>query len=204
MFYKTNEHHGLAHNPFKSCVVPRPIAWVSSIHPDGDVNLAPFSFFNALADDPPMVMIAFNGYHDHGGEKDTLFNIKTSKEFVVNMVPHTLMNAMNITTESVAPEINEIDLAGLETQASELVKPPRVKASPVHLECELYQQIDLPCTKPDSSNQMIIGSVLGVHIHDDVLVDGVIDLNKVTPLARLGYRQYSSVEDIFELNRPGS
>jgi flavin reductase (DIM6/NTAB) family NADH-FMN oxidoreductase RutF len=78
VFYKTGEHHGLPHDPFKSCIVPRPIAWVSSVHPDGAINLAPFSFFNGLASDPPMVMIAFTGYHQDGGEKDTLHNIKTS------------------------------------------------------------------------------------------------------------------------------
>ena len=204
MFYKTSDHHGLPHSPFKSCVVPRPIAWVSTIHPDGTLNLAPFSFFNALADDPPMVMIAFNGYHEHGGEKDTLFNIKASGDFVVNMVPLALKDAMNTTTADVAPEVDEIDLAELATEASELVKPPRVAAAPIHLECELYQEIELPCTRDDSINRMIIGKVLGVHIHDDVLIDGLIDLSKVNPLARLGYMQYTSVQDIFVMSRPSA
>ena len=204
MFYKTSEHHGLPHNPFKSCVVPRPIAWVSSIHPDGTLNLAPFSFFNALAVDPPMVMLAFNGYHEHGGEKDTLHNIKATGDFVVNMVPLTLKDAMNMTSAAVAHEVDEIDLAGLETQASVLVKPPRVAAAPIHLECELYQEIELPCTREDSTNRTIIGMVLGVHIHDEVLTDGLIDLTKVKPLARLGYSQYTSVQDIFDMLRPGA
>ena len=204
MFYKTNEHHGLPHNPFKSCVVPRPIAWVSSIHPNGTLNLAPFSFFNALAVDPPMVMLAFNGYHEHGGEKDTLHNIKATGDFVVNMVPLTLKDAMNMTSAAVAHEVDEIDLAGLETQASVLVKPPRVAAAPIHLECELYQEIELPCTREDSTNRTIIGMVLGVHIHDEVLTDGLIDLTKVNPLARLGYSQYTSVQDIFDMLRPGA
>ena len=204
MFYKTSEHHGLPHNPFKSCVVPRPIAWVSSIHPNGTLNLAPFSFFNALAVDPPMVMLAFNGYHEHGGEKDTLHNIKATGDFVVNMVPLTLKDAMNMTSAAVAHEVDEIDLAGLETQASVLVKPPRVAAAPIHLECELYQEIELPCTREDSTNRTIIGMVLGVHIHDEVLTDGLIDLTKVNPLARLGYSQYTSVQDIFDMLRPGA
>lgn len=202
MFYKTSEPHGLPHDPFKSCVVPRPIAWVSSIHPNGTLNLAPFSFFNALASDPPMVMIAFNGYHEHGGEKDTLFNIKSSGDFVINMVPLALKDAMNLTSATVAPEVNEIDLAGLATEASELVKPPRIAAAPIHLECELYQEIELPCTRVDSINRTLIGRVLGVHIHDDVLTKGLIDLSKVNPLARLGYSQYTSVQDIFEMARP--
>ncbi len=202
MFYKTDEPHGLPHNPFKSCVVPRPIAWVSSIHPNGTANLAPYSFFNALADAPPLVMLAFNGYHQHGGEKDTLFNIKSSGDFVVNMVPLALQQAMNVSTEAVAPEINEIDLAGLETEASVLVKPPRIKAAPIHLECELHQEIDLPCNDADSINRMIIGHVVGVHINDQVLVDGLIDLSKIQPLARLGYAQYTSVDNLFTMPRP--
>ncbi len=202
MFYKTSEPHGLPRNPFKSCVVPRPIAWVSSVHPNGTPNLAPFSFFNALADDPPMVMLAFNGYHDYGGEKDTLFNIKSSGDFVVNMVPLGLKDAMNTSTEGVAHEVDEIELAGLDTKPSIIVKPLRIAAAPIHLECELYQEVNLPCNTKNSINTMIVGTVLGIHIDDNVLVDGLIDLNKVNPLARLGYKQYTSVQDVFEMTRP--
>lgn len=202
MFYKTSEPHGLPHNPFKSCVAPRPIAWVSSLHPDGTINLAPYSFFNALTSDPPMVMISFNGYHEHGGEKDTLYNIKACGEFVVNMVPLTLKNAMNVTTANLAHEVDELALAGLTTEDSKLVKPPRVKESPIHLECEFFQEIQLPCTLPDSINTMIIGSVLGVHISDEVLIDGLIDLSRIKPLARLGYMQYTAIDELFTLQRP--
>jgi len=202
VFYKTSEPHGLPHNPFKSCVAPRPIAWVSSLHPDGTINLAPYSFFNALTSDPPMVMISFNGYHEHGGEKDTLYNIKACGEFVVNMVPLALKDAMNVTTANVAHEVDELALAGLTTEDSELVKPPRVKESPIHLECEFFQEIQLPCTLPDSINTMIIGSVLGVHISDEVLIDGLIDLSRIKPLARLGYMQYTAVDELFALQRP--
>ena len=202
MFYKTSEPHGLPHDPFKSCVVPRPIAWVTSLHPDGGLNLAPFSFFNALANDPPMIMIAFNGYHAHGGEKDTLYNIKATREFVVNMVPLALKDAMNTTSAPVAHAVDESGLAGLATENSELIKPPRVAAAPVHLECELYQEIELPSTLEESINVTIIASVLGVHIRDEVLVDGMIDLGKINPLARLGYLQYTSVRDIFAMTRP--
>jgi flavin reductase (DIM6/NTAB) family NADH-FMN oxidoreductase RutF len=191
VFYKTSEPHGLPHDPFKSCVAPRPIAWVSSLHPDGTINLAPYSFFNALTSDPPMVMISFNGYHQHGGEKDTLYNIKARGEFVVNMVPLELKEAMNVTT-----------LAGLTTEPSELVKPPRVKESPIHLECEFYQEIELPCTLSNSINTMIIGTVIGVHISERVLVEGLVDLSRIKPLARLGYMQYTAVDELFAMNRP--
>ncbi len=202
MFYKTSEAHGLPHNPFKSCVAPRPIAWVSSIHPDGTVNLAPYSFFNAVTSDPPMVMISFNGYHAHGGEKDTLHNIKGSGEFVVNMVPLALKNAMNETTANVDHDVDEFELAGLSKEASTLVKPPRVREAPIHLECAFHQEIELPCTLADSINRMIIGEVLGVHIRDEVLVDGLIDLSRIKPLARLGYMQYTAVDELFAMRRP--
>jgi flavin reductase (DIM6/NTAB) family NADH-FMN oxidoreductase RutF len=204
MFYKTSEPHGLPHDPFKSCVAPRPIAWVSSLHPNGNVNLAPFSFYNAVASDPPQVMISFTGYHEHGGEKDTLHNIKASGEFVINMVPLAMKDLMNITTAPVAHEVDELELAELACEASVLVKPPRVKDAPIHLECIFQQEIKLPCTLDDSINQMIIGEVIGIHIKDEVLVDGLIDLDKIKPLARLGYRQYSAVEEMFALARPKS
>ena len=202
MFYKTDQHHGLPHDPFKSCIVPRPIAWVSSIHPNGAINLAPFSFFNALASDPPLIMISFTGYHEHGGEKDSLFNIKSSGEFVVNIVPLALKDAMNITTAAVDHEIDELALAGLTTEASELVKPPRVMESPINMECEFYQEIKLPCTLPDSINTTIIGKVLGINIKQEALTDGMIDISKIKPLARLGYNQYTAVDNVFTMNRP--
>lgn len=204
MFYKTDEHHGLPHDPFKSCVVPRPIAWVSSIHPNGVVNLAPFSFFNAIASDPPMVIISYTGYHQHGGEKDSLYNIKSSGEFVVNMVPLALKDVMNTTSAAVAHEVNEIDLARLATEESELVKPPRISEAPIHMECIFHQEIKLPCNLENSINTSIIGQVIGIHIKDEVLINGIIDLDKIKPLARLGYNQYTSVDHIFTLDRPGA
>jgi flavin reductase (DIM6/NTAB) family NADH-FMN oxidoreductase RutF len=204
VFYKTDEPHGLPHDPFKSCIVPRPIAWVSTIHPNGAINLAPFSFFNALASDPPIVMIAFTGYHQHGGEKDTLHNIKASGDFVINIVPHALMDAMNQTTASLEHGVSELEFAGLTAEPSVLVKPPRVAQAPIHLECEFFQEIELPCTLEDSINRTILGKVLGIHIKDEVLTDGLVDLNKIKPLARLGYQEYIAVDNIFKMTRPGS
>jgi len=202
VFYKTDQPHNLPHDPFKSCVVPRPIAWVSSVHPNGSVNLAPFSFFNALASDPPMVMISFTGYHEHGGEKDSLFNIRSSGEFVVNMVSLTLTEAMNATSAAVAHEVDELDLAGLTTENSVLVKPPRVREAPINMECQFFHEIKLPCTLKNSINTTIIGKVLGIHIKQEVLTDGIIDLSKIMPLARLGYNQYTFVDNIFTIARP--
>lgn len=203
MFYRAGEPHGLPHDPFKSCVVPRPIAWVSSIHPNGTVNLAPFSFFNALASDPPMVMIAFTGYHSHGGEKDTLHNIKAGGGFVVNMVPLALKDVMNVTSGPHPHEVDEFETAGLTAEPAQLVKPPRVREAPIHLECEFFQEIELPCTLENSINRTIIGKVLGVHIRDEVLKDGLIDLDRIKPLARLGYQEYTAVDNVFKMTRPG-
>jgi flavin reductase (DIM6/NTAB) family NADH-FMN oxidoreductase RutF len=203
VFYKTSEPHGLPHDPFKSCIVPRPIAWVTSLHPNGAVNLAPFSFFQALASDPPMVIIAFTGYHAHGGEKDTLSNIKATGEFVINMVPQNLKDAMNVTSGPHEHDVDELELAGLIAEPSELVKPPRVGEAPIHLECEFFQEIVLPCTLENSINHSFIGKVLGVHISDEVLNEGLIDLNRIKPLARLGYQQYTAVDNVFKMTRPG-
>jgi flavin reductase (DIM6/NTAB) family NADH-FMN oxidoreductase RutF len=108
----------------------------------------------------------------------------------------------NVTTANVASEIDELALAGLTTEPSELVKPPRVKESPIHLECEFYQEIELPCTLSNSINTMIIGTVIGVHISERVLVDGLVDLSRIKPLARLGYMQYTAVDELFAMNRP--
>jgi len=202
MFYKTDQPHGLPHDPFKSCIVPRPIAWVTSLHPNGAINLAPFSFFNALASDPPIVMIAFTGYHPHGGEKDTLYNIKASGEFVVNMAPLELKDAVNITSGPYDHDVNEMESAGLTTEPSALVKPPRVAEAPIHLECEFFQEIELPCTLENSINRTILGKVLGVHIRDEVLNNGLIDLNRIKPLARLGYQEYTAVDNVFKMARP--
>ncbi len=202
MFYKIGDPHGLAHDPFKSCIVPRPIGWVSTVSEKGVVNLAPFSFFNGLASDPPLVMIAINGYQPHGSEKDTLANIEATKEFVVNMVPYALREQMNKTSAPVMPEVNEMELAGLTAFPSELVAPPRVAESPIHLECIYERSVELPCTVENSRNAMVIGEVVGIHIADEVLSDGMIDTAKIKPLSRLGYMEYASIENVFSINRP--
>ena len=123
MFYKTDEPHGLPHDPLKSCVVPRPIGWISSLAADGTVNLAPFSFFNLLCSEPPMVMFAANGKHPHG-HKDSIVNVEATGEFVCSMATWDLRQHVKETSAPVLPDTNEFELAGLETEPSELVKPP--------------------------------------------------------------------------------
>ncbi len=203
MFYETEKNnHGLSRNPFKSCVIPRPIGWITSLDNEGNINLAPYSYFNAVSDIPPMVMFATGNKLEHGREKDTLSNVETTKEFVVNMATWDLREQMNLTSGEYAHDVNEIELVGLETVPSTLVKPPRVKQSPIHLECKYFQSIQLPVKNADYSNRIIIGHVIGIHIDDSVITNGKLDIHKLKPVARLGYMDFAVVLDSFEMLRP--
>ena len=201
MFYKIGEPHGLPHDPFKSCVVPRPIGWISTISADGTVNLAPYSFFNGLAGEPPMVMFSTNGKQPFG-PKDSLTNAEATGEFVCSMATWDLRDSMNRTSSMEPPEVNEFELTGLETEPSELVRPPRVKASPVHLECLYHTTVELPCDIEGGRNAVCIGRVVGVHIRDEFMTHGMVDIARIRPLARLGYQDYTVAEKVFPLSRP--
>jgi len=203
MFWNTDEPHGLPHDPFKSCVVPRPIGWISSVSADGVVNLAPYSFFNGVSGDPPMVMFAAGG-RQPSGLKDSRANAEKTGEFVCNMVTWELRESMNTSSAPAAPDIDEFELAGLETEPSELVAPPRVKAAPIHLECKYYKTLELPPDRHGGSNAIVTGRVVGVHIRDAILKDGLIDIERVRPVARMGYQDYTSVESVFTMTRPRS
>jgi len=202
MFYETSDHHGLKHNPFKALIAPRPIGWVSSKSEKGELNLAPFSFFNAMSDNPPTVVLGFSGNHSEGGPKDTLANITALGEFVCNIVTYEIRDAMNATSEMVNRSVNEFDLANLTAAPSKIVGVPRVQESPVNMECKLLQVIDLPSNDASSPNRMILGQVLGIHISDSIITEGMVDMTKYHPLARLGYKDYTAVMDVFSLNRP--
>ena len=202
MFYETSDNdHGLPYDPFKSCIVPRPIGWISTIDGNGVINLAPYSFFNGVSGDPPMVMFASNGRQPHGS-KDTVANCEETGEFVVNLATWSLRKNMNQTSAAVPPDVNEMELAELAMASSDLVNPPRVKDTPIHMECQHFQTIDLPCHKQDHRNAIVIGRVLGIHIDDSLLVDGKVDLSRCRPIARLGYMEYSRVDYIFTMERP--
>ncbi len=190
-------------SPFKAMVVPRPIGWISTINKDGAPNLAPFSFFNAIAEDPPMLCFSPNGYHEEGGRKDTLRNITETKEFVFNMVGFDMAQQMNKTSGPAAHGEDEMVLAGLAAAPCEKVKPPRVRDAAANFECVLHQIIDLPESSNGSPNTLVIGRVVGIHVRDDVITEeGRIDIRKIKPLARLGYMDYAVVEDFFTLDRP--
>ena len=202
MFYETKDHHGLKHNPFKSLIVPRPIGWVSTHDSRGVVNLAPYSYFNGVGSEPPTVMFASEGSHPEGDFKDSATNVQETGEFVCNLATWELREAMNATSAQVARSVDEFALAGLTPAASRLVKPPRVKESPVHLECIHLKTVELPSNDPDRPNLVVFGRVVGIHIDDSVIADGMIDMDAFRPIARLGYMDYTVVDNVFTMRRP--
>jgi flavin reductase (DIM6/NTAB) family NADH-FMN oxidoreductase RutF len=195
---------GLSFNPFKAVVAPRPIGWVSTIDSKGVVNLAPYSFFNAVSSDPPMVFYGANGTHEaDDGEKDSLRNVRKTGEFVCNMVTWDLRHQMNDTSTAAPRGIDEMQVVGIDKLPSRLVRPPRVAASPAHLECKLHQFLELPADpRSGKRNVMVIGHVVGIHIDDSFIVDGRFDTARAKPVARLGYMDYAVVTQAFEINRP--
>ena len=205
MFYEPDkDDHGLPFNPFKSIVVPRPIGWISTLSIDGIVNLAPYSQFNNLAYDPPYVMFSGNSFPGTGHRKDSVKNATDTGEFVVNMATYELRKSVNITSQFLPPEIDEAALAGLEMIGSRIVKPPRVAASPVHLECRFHSATALPARRLDGVHHIVIGRVVGVHIREDALTaEGKLDIVKIRPLARLGYYDYTCVNSAFTMHPGG-
>lgn len=180
-----------------SAVIPRPIAWVSTIGKNGAVNLAPFSFFNAVGESPPSIMISIE--KRGGQDKDTLRNVKETGELVVHIVDESLMEQMVFTSGSWSYDINEFDEAGLEAADSIHVKPPRIKNAVVAMEVKSTQIIPIEGT----NSTMIIGKVLMFHIREDLIDDrGAIDASKLHPVARLGGSSYAKLGEIFRSRRP--
>lgn len=203
MFYETvKNNHGLSHNPFKSLIIPRPIGWISSQDEEGNINLAPYSYFNALCDNPPMVMFSTTNSRSEGVIKDTLHNVETQGEFVVSMATYDLRESLNLSSAPLPRGENEFAFTKLEMLPSTLVKPPRVKDSPIHLECLYHQSIQLPVNANGDTNRVVIGRVVGVHIDDNFILNGKIDVAKIKPIARLGYMEYAVIDNIFNMQRP--
>jgi flavin reductase (DIM6/NTAB) family NADH-FMN oxidoreductase RutF len=201
MYYEPGvTEHGFRYNPLKACVVPRPIGWITTLSRDGVVNLAPFSFFNLLSYDPPFVMFSAGVHEADGGTKDTAANAAATGEFVYNMATWAQRDQMNQTGRILERGVDELAAAGLEPLPSTLVKPPRVKGSPVHFECRLHQIVRLPGRTSAAEHQVVFGQVVAVHIADEVLTpDGRVDVLKMRPIARLGYQDYAAVESIFQM-----
>lgn len=205
MHYATSARApGLQHDPFKALVVPRPIGWIATVNRDGVPNLAPYSFFNAVSDRPPMLMFS------SGGHKDTLRNIHDTGEFTCSIANQALTDAMNLSSAPVAHGVNEFALAGLGEAPSMLVKPPRVAQAPAAFECKVWQVLELPAATTRAGAPepvrytMVIGEVVAVYIDDQFVRDGQVDTGAMRPLARLGYMDYAVVspESMFTLNRP--
>ena len=199
MFYDPRRNdHNLAHNPWTALVVPRPIGWISTVSKGGVVNLAPYSFFNTVSAHPPFVLFSSNP------RKHSQINAEETGEFVVNMATGELREVMNLSSAEFGHEISEPERVGIEMRPCLNVKPPRVARSPVALECKYNTTVRL--TGSDgrlNPASVIVGEVVGVHVDDSVIVDGQIDVVKMKPIARLGYMDYSVVDGLFTIQRPG-
>jgi flavin reductase (DIM6/NTAB) family NADH-FMN oxidoreductase RutF len=201
MFYEPDKRDlsKLRHDPFKAIVAPRPIGWITSISAKNEVNLAPYSYFNGVNSGANLVMFASEG------RKDSVNNIAETGEFVCNLATWDLREAMNATSAPLPHGVNEMSHAGLEAAPSRLVKPPRVKASPCALECKLIKIVALETAagKPVDGH-VVFGQVVGVHIDDRFIVDGLLDTAAMKPIARCGYDQYAVVESVFSMTRPAT
>ncbi len=192
----------LTHNVYAALVVPRPIGWISTISRDGVVNLSPFSFFNMVSNNPMCVVFCANGWHNEGGKKDSVVNAEETGEFVYNACDASLVQEMNATSANLPRSVDEMIAAGLEPEPSKKVKPPRVKASKIHLECKYLHTVQLPPGPDGSPNCTVFGQVVGINIDDEILTDGMIDWQKYKPLGRLGYLDYGAITDTFAVQRP--
>ena len=201
MHYDTlKNEHGLPHDPFKAIVAPRPIGWIGSRSITGVYNLAPYSYFNAIADRPHFVMFSSVDI------KDSVKNIEETGEFTVSLATEDLFDHMNGSSVPADSNIDEFELAGLKPQIGKFVSAPFVSEASAALECKHWKTIDIPGSDRSklTGNYSIIGEVVGVHINDDYIKDGMFDTEKVRPIARLGYMDYGVVgkENIFSKNRP--
>jgi len=198
MFYETAKNdHGLPYDPLKAIIAPRPIGWITSMSAKGEINLAPYSFFNAFSTRPPIV-----GYSSEG-RKDSVALVEEIGEFVCNLATFELREAMNVTAGTYPRGVDEMREAGLEPAASRLVKPPRVAASPCALECKWLQTIKLAdVTGRETERYLVLGQVVATYIDDRFIKDGMVDTAAMRPIARCGYSDYAVVNEVFSIVRP--
>ena len=199
-FYRPEDGHRLAHSPLNAIVAPRPIGWISTIGQDGTRNLAPYSFFNLINYDPPLITFASSGW------KDTVANIEATGEFVWNLATRAQAEAMNATSASVEAGVDEFTLAKLDTLPSSIVKPPRVAGSPVHFECKMTQLIRLEDRHGEELDQwLVVGEAVGIHIDPAMLEDGVYQTARPVPIMRGGGpADYFAISEdaLFKMKRP--
>ena len=181
-------------------IVPRPIAFVSTVSPEGVRNLAPFSFFTGISANPPVICFCPMRRSGEFAQKDTLYNITRTREFVVNVVSEEFAEKMNICSGDYPPEVDEFEAAGLTPLASDLVRPPRVAESHVQMECKLYLTVEIG-SQPGSGN-LVLGEILRMHVDDRVVTDYRIDPDKLRAIGRMGGNFYTRTGDRFEMIRP--
>ncbi|HEX9473067.1 MAG TPA: flavin reductase family protein [Steroidobacteraceae bacterium] len=200
MFYEPRKrNHGLPHDPFKAIVAPRPIGWISSMNARGEINLAPYSFFNGISGNPPMVMFSSEG------RKDSLAFVEETQEFVCNLATWELREQMIATSGSYPRGVNEMQEVGLEAAPSTLVKPPRIKAASCALECRWLQTVQLQDIEGAQIDRYVVfGQVVGVHIDERFIREGLLDTAAMRPIARAGYHDYfvATPETRFSIRRP--
>jgi flavin reductase (DIM6/NTAB) family NADH-FMN oxidoreductase RutF len=199
MFYEPDkrDRNLLRHDAFKAIVAPRPIGWISTIDTQGRVNLAPYSFFNGVASRPPMVMFGSEGH------KDSVTNIEATGEFVCSLATWDLREAMNATSAPLPHGVDEMQRAGLASAPSRLVRPPRVAAASCALECRLLRIVVLDdLAGAPTGPHVVFGQVVGIHIDDRFIKDGLLDTAAMRPIARCGYDDYAVVERVFSMRRP--
>ena len=197
MFYDARTKAPLKHDPVKALIAPRPIGWISTLSREGVANLAPYSFFNLVASGPSIV--AFSS----AGRKDSQTNAEQTGEFVCNIASFDQRDAVNSSAATLPPEVDEFALTGLGTLPSQMIKPPRVKGAPAHLECVYLQTVPL-FSKDGVRNgfDLVLGEVVGVHIDDQFVKEGLVDTAAMRLIARLGYLDYSVTDEVFALKRP--
>ena len=192
--------HGMAHNPLKAVVAPRPIAWITTIDASGRVNLAPFSFFNLVSENPPIVAIGISGSRDRdSGLKDTAANLSAVPEFVINIASLHMRDTVHASGKAYPQDVNEAEALGLALVPSVRVAPPRLAEVPACLECVVREVISLPSGTDGRKGQLYLGEVVSIGLAESYLVDGRFDVRRVLPLARLGYRDYATIGDVYEL-----
>lgn len=179
-----------------SCIVPRPIAFVSTVNKNGVPNAAPFCFFMGVTPTPPTV--AFSIMRRGDQKKDTIKNIEATRDFVINIVDENLSQAMNMASGSYPPDMSEFDVTGLTSVPSELVSSPRIAESPIHMECKLKSIIDLG----DVQASLVLGEIVAFHVRESLLLDGIVDVTKLKAIGRLGESVYVKTSDLFNMNRP--
>jgi flavin reductase (DIM6/NTAB) family NADH-FMN oxidoreductase RutF len=197
MFYTTAQNeHGLPHDPFKALIAPRPIGWISTQSPRGELNLAPYSYFNAVSDQPKLVMFSSQG------PKDSATFAEESGAFAASFVSANLTEQMNITSVSAPRGVNEFELAGLTPVPCELVPAMRVKEAYASIECRVTQIVRPQTISKPTNTIIVFGEVVGIHIDEAILTDGMIDIAKAQPVARMGYMDFTVVRDVFQMFRP--